>query len=765
MKYKYTCIILFFFLLSCTTPPPIENTTNTNNISQEKIDQIQQEIEQQTLISPNAPIQLPPWSIQTNFQHYPDKPISFELMGYPESDLEIHVYLLPNDQWIAQNIIFTKEQEVQLSSSPLPPQAKLLETYHIPRFTYPLHIPSQKPGIYCIEIHSMPQTIRFPIYISNIVAVPIQKSTKQTYWLFHTKTNKSLHNHTFQNTTNTITTDELGILHASPTENNIFYTTSPDFAAILLYPDTISYMILDRLDYSPAEEIILHSSPKLISSSLHLINKNNQSFECTELVANQPFLQYKIPADITSGTYLLQLSTGQQQYIQIIPPKKPIPDYIHLEQTWISQNETIQATLWTTREKKATLQLHLQTSHENWELIDTQTRHLNNQQAIFYFRPPQTGNYKLTTTETETFFCVQSTEKFQHTPQTLSVENSNTTLQIIQPYPTLWTITDQNALIHYSIESKPYTITSYISNPHIHFYFPQDQQILHQQQNFPKICKNSIITKQNKPTNIPYKNALTSWAEIASPLTQIKAPYIPLKIKATSTQNKIQYSIWQKHKLQNAFIQAKHSQQLQDHSKTLQSCLEILQIAPQNQTAKKILHETWQKLYPNEEPLLPYSSNPIQKLQCTRYTHNKNIKTLENFLTHFSHQTGVYLEYDPQIVAQPFFIEDLPANEPALDILEYVLQKNELQYIIQEQILLITNKQNIHQNLLQSIGNQNMVSAPPKQLPTTKIYPTKITNENIQYTFPFPCIWFLHTTTTKHNQSIHEITPVIVLEK
>ena len=97
--------------------------------------------------------------------------------------------------------------------------------------------------------------------------------------------------------------------------------------------------------------------------------------------------------------------------------------------------------------------------------------------------------------------------------------------------------------------------------------------------------------------------------------------------------------------------------------------------------------------------------------------------------------------------------------------LEYVLQKNELQYIIQEQILLITNKQNIHQNLLQSIGNQNMVSAPPKQLPTTKIYPIKITNENIQYTFPFPCIWFLHTTTTKHNQSIHEITPVIVLEK
>ena len=224
---------------------------------------------------------------------------------------------------------------------------------------------------------------------------------------------------------------------------------------------------------------------------------------------------------------------------------------------------------------------------------------------------------------------------------------------------------------------------------------------------------------------------------------------------------------WQKKKIIRNIIQARESFQIEDYSQTISSCLNILQENENYNPAQVMLQESWNKLYPPEQELvLPYSSNVIDRLAYITIKDSWKNLSLEEFFSKLSLETGIYIECYPDISKELFRIPTLPANESALDLLEYVLTSSNLVAKQEQGILVITTKRNADNSVLEALDqeySQPIAKKTKKQ--ALKIFPTRYDSSEVSFSFPYSAIWFVHIFSFSQKNLMHTIEIVVVPEE
>lgn len=780
-KFSYYIVIIFtaFLLFSCNSfsSTASHNSTPKTSINDiildetnEEIKEIQKELDDLSLSKPAMP-KVESFSIQTDFYHIPNKDITFQLTGSFPSDCEVNVYSIPFDSsWLSDHIIWNSSHEILLESTPFPNDISLKETWVFSQYKYPYILPALPSGLYCLEFLSGMQQVLVPILVTSVLSIPIEQGSSCKFWIYDTKSKSSLRNYDFFDSVGTkFTTDQYGVLSVDVQENKTYALFSHDkiFAGILCHLEDC--WKTDRLDYTPGEEIILYTTQSAISPSMTLYT-DTEYIECNNIPTEQGILRFQIPNTIKPNLYTMQLSTGQSQQINIIDDAKPIQEHLLVSKQFVQPKETIEVKLLTTSLKKeATVQVY---SVDSSKVIDSQTRLLKNHSASFYFMLEKPGLYRIKSHSSDVLIAVQGIQVTQNQIFPTVLSKNDDILYSVYNTDGLYVIHDINKVIQYQ-QIKPKdtiqsTISSYFTNVDANIIRVHDHIATIQTFLLPRIDSKQIhIASLSEPWKKDGTNIKMAWAESKKFSDFLEYNISSLVSKGISQVLSYKQETWQKKKIIRNIIQARESFQIEDYNQTIASCLNILQDNENYNPAKVMMQESWNKLYPPEKELiLPYSSNIMDRLAYITIKESWKNLSLEEFFSKLSLETGIYIECHPDINTQLFRIPTLPANESALDLLEYVLTTSKLVAKQEQGILAITTPKHANDSVLESIDqfySKPVVKQTKQQ--ALKIFPTNYNASEISFSFPYSAIWFVHIFSFSQKNLIHTIEIVLVPEE
>jgi hypothetical protein len=253
-----------------------------------------------------------------------------------------------------------------------------------------------------------------------------------------------------------------------------------------------------------------------------------------------------------------------------------------------------------------------------------------------------------------------------------------------------------------------------------------------------------------------------------------------ITIKSPGETDKLLYEIWAQRTLLEGYGKAMGFHQNKEYAEAVRHCLNILQIMPDHPEISKLLGETALEMLP-ELAKKEFKSDIVSRLEKTIVKTPLSNISIEQFFQILSDATGVCFEMDislsAELPARSQKMEDLPAGESAISLLNYVLGKKKWAYKIEHGVVCITSSsKGLSKSLLAELDkavNEQISSLPGDKSVKQKqanlahkiwLYSGPATKSGFSVKFPSPGIWMVNSHHLSPHGEIQAIRlPMLVL--